>query len=349
MKRLLALVGTGAIATGLALGCWAKAQDGGASGSAPPGNADPFGSAPPDNADPFGSAPPAAEGGSGPASFGFGGVGSGDAAPGFGAVPPGGAGNPGAGGGPPGLGGYPGMGGPSGGMTGGGGREYGSMTGGGGLMDGGSREGFGGFGGFSGPGPDAELELTIRSLIGSYAAAKDEQTKQDIVAKITDSVAKQFELRQESRERELKRLEEQIKRLRANQQKRNEQKDRIVSERVQQMVHDVDGLGWGTGPINVNFGSMPGVPGGNPSADPFGGGAGDFPSLPPGGGDRNQFNNSRNRGGMGPSPDSRIPGGRGSARGPENRGPDARGPENRGPDTRGPDKRPPGDASGERR
>jgi hypothetical protein len=60
-------------------------------------------------------------------------------------------------------------------------------------------------------------------------------------------------LREQDRlEQVIKELEAQIKRLREIHQRREQQKDRIVADRLQQLLRDADGLGWGTedaGPV----------------------------------------------------------------------------------------------------
>lgn len=267
MKRVILFVGAGAIATSMAWSCWSLAQE---NRKPPGGNNNPGSSGAPGRSDgPSGgllgpSAPVGPPPGEnrvndpfiGPASDDpFGGPGSGNP-----------FGDAGGSGGPPGYGGMA----PPGGFSGGGGPPgmgagFGSMPAGpgtpvgmpGGVMPGGGMMGSGGMmgggmGGFAGPGPDAELEHSVRILLGDYASKKDDDAKKKVVDEITEAVTKQFEIRQEARERELKRLEAQIKRLREMHQKRNEQKDRIITERVQQMIRDVDGLGWGAGPIEIN-------------------------------------------------------------------------------------------------
>ena len=70
---------------------------------------------------------------------------------------------------------------------------------------------------------------------------------------LTKVVSDQFDLRQESRERELKELEEHVRKLRELHQRRAKEKDQIVRDRVRQLLRDVDGLGWGDdGPLETS-------------------------------------------------------------------------------------------------
>jgi len=66
-----------------------------------------------------------------------------------------------------------------------------------------------------------------------------------VVAKLTETVGKQFDARQSAREKELKQLEDQLLKLKAAQSKRTTQKDRIVKDRVQQIINNAEGIGWG--------------------------------------------------------------------------------------------------------
>jgi hypothetical protein len=87
-------------------------------------------------------------------------------------------------------------------------------------------------------------EFTNQLLV-EYQAASDDAAKNSILAKLTETVGKQFDARQSAREKELKQLEEQLVKLKAAQSKRTAQKDRIVKDRVQQLINTAEGIGWG--------------------------------------------------------------------------------------------------------
>ena len=87
-------------------------------------------------------------------------------------------------------------------------------------------------------------EFTNQLLV-EYQAASDDAAKNSILAKLTETVGKQFDARQSAREKELKQLEDQLVKLKAAQSKRTAQKDRIVKDRVQQLINNAEGIGWG--------------------------------------------------------------------------------------------------------
>jgi hypothetical protein len=93
-----------------------------------------------------------------------------------------------------------------------------------------------------------EADGAVVKLLREYQTA-EEGDREAVVAKIKKAVTKQFESRQEARSNELKALEEQLAKLKEKHAKRESMKDKIVSDRVEQLVDNVDGLGWGTDPV----------------------------------------------------------------------------------------------------
>jgi hypothetical protein len=92
---------------------------------------------------------------------------------------------------------------------------------------------------------DADPENRMRKLLSDYSRIDDEKERARVLEELTKVVSEQFEFRQEMRERELKEVEEHVRKLRALQQRRTKEKDQIVRDRVRQLLRDVDGLGWG--------------------------------------------------------------------------------------------------------
>ena len=70
--------------------------------------------------------------------------------------------------------------------------------------------------------------------------------REGFFAELKSYVGAQFDQRQEGKARELKALEEQLAKLKEIHNKRTQQRDKIVADRVQQIIREVDGLGWGT-------------------------------------------------------------------------------------------------------
>jgi hypothetical protein len=109
-------------------------------------------------------------------------------------------------------------------------------------------------------------EFEVAKLLKEFQSA-EEENKGKIVEKIAAEVKKQFELRQADREKELKELEKQLAKLKEKHEKRESMKDKIVEDRVNQLVDNLEGLGWGTEP--VPFGGVGALP-----AEAFAPGAG---------------------------------------------------------------------------
>lgn len=94
-------------------------------------------------------------------------------------------------------------------------------------------------------------EMRVQQLLREYQSSKEDAKRKELVDQITKTVAHQFEEKQLVRERELKELEERVKELRSTHAKRESLKEKIIADRVQQLINNVDGLGWGYEPNNV--------------------------------------------------------------------------------------------------
>jgi hypothetical protein len=140
------------------------------------------------------------------------------------------------------------------------------------------------------PREDQAQAAEIRKLAQSYTETEPESSKKEIASKISALVAKQFDSRQEAKQQELIKLEEQLAKLKELHGKRAKQKDRIVGDRVQQILLEADGLGWGTSENNSAWLNPPFGPA-TVGVIPFSASAGGFgatiapapagPTLPP--------------------------------------------------------------------
>jgi hypothetical protein len=90
-----------------------------------------------------------------------------------------------------------------------------------------------------------DREVRTRKLLSDYSRTDDEKERARVLDELTKVVSEQFEHRQESRERELKEVEEHMRKLRELHTRRAKEKDQIVRDRVRQLLRDVEGLGWG--------------------------------------------------------------------------------------------------------
>ena len=82
---------------------------------------------------------------------------------------------------------------------------------------------------------DSDLERESRQLAMQYRQAPEDQ-KEGIQAKLEKLVLKHFEVRQQRRTLELKRLEAELQRLRDSIEKRNKAREQIVKKRVSELL-----------------------------------------------------------------------------------------------------------------
>jgi hypothetical protein len=93
---------------------------------------------------------------------------------------------------------------------------------------------------------DRELSVEVMNIVAKHGQTTDPSAQASLEKELSRPVEAQFLLRQEVRAKELKELEEQVKRLRAIHEQRAAEKDRIVQDRVRQLLRDSTGLGWGS-------------------------------------------------------------------------------------------------------
>jgi hypothetical protein len=148
-------------------------------------------------------------------------------------------------------------------------------AGGGTVFLGGQQGGFGGggFGGDFGGGyvgwasgqPDEEMQKLMQSenelshesneLMGKYTSIDDETERNQLKTSLREVLGKQFDAQRQRRELELKRVEERLSKLREQLNKRNNARETIVNRRLEQLISEADGLGWGApGTGNIQYG-----------------------------------------------------------------------------------------------
>jgi hypothetical protein len=90
---------------------------------------------------------------------------------------------------------------------------------------------------------DMDLERQSRELAMQYRrASSDEQAK--LKDKIKEVVAKHFDVRQERRALDLKRLETQLQKLRESIERRKQARDKLVDQRVSELVGHEEEMGF---------------------------------------------------------------------------------------------------------
>ncbi len=91
---------------------------------------------------------------------------------------------------------------------------------------------------------EAKLAREAEQLAHSLRDAKSGSEKDKIKGQLGEVLEKQFERRQGRHEKEIESLESQVKKLKDLFQKRQENRREIISNRLDQIIRDADGLGW---------------------------------------------------------------------------------------------------------
>ena len=108
-----------------------------------------------------------------------------------------------------------------------------------------------------GPPSDSDYTVTIRtntgtlrvsskipSLLAKYKSTEDESERSKIAKELTVIAGEEFDARQAARDKEIEKLELQIKRLREIQAQRAREKEEIVKDHVRLLLRNASGLGW---------------------------------------------------------------------------------------------------------
>lgn len=110
-----------------------------------------------------------------------------------------------------------------------------------------------GFGEMPGmPGWDGHMRMwqnqsKASQLAKKLATTEKPEEKQDLQKKLHDLVGEQFDENMKRQQKELDALEKELTELRTTLKKRQDAKSQIVDRRVEQLILDAQGLGWGSG------------------------------------------------------------------------------------------------------
>jgi uncharacterized protein YgbK (DUF1537 family) len=91
---------------------------------------------------------------------------------------------------------------------------------------------------------DAKLGQEADSLAKQLAESTDGKRRDEIKAKLQETLVEQFDTQQKVRELEVSRIEAKVKKLRDVISKRNDARRTIIEKRLDQLVREADGLGW---------------------------------------------------------------------------------------------------------
>jgi hypothetical protein len=107
--------------------------------------------------------------------------------------------------------------------------------------------GSGGFGGMAGTNAfrTNQDRSRISQIAQQYAKATKEDEKKEIRKKLLDALGQQFDKLAEQQQKELDDLEKQVAALRALLKKRHDARETIIDRRLEQVIQEAEGLGWG--------------------------------------------------------------------------------------------------------
>jgi hypothetical protein len=92
---------------------------------------------------------------------------------------------------------------------------------------------------------EGELETKIQEAVRQFANSTDETARVELRANISRLLEQQFELRQKRHEQTVQKLEERVRLLRAALQKRENARQKMVDGRLNVLLEEAEGLGWG--------------------------------------------------------------------------------------------------------
>lgn len=96
--------------------------------------------------------------------------------------------------------------------------------------------------------PEEEhLESWVSRALGIYAQTDDQESRAKQREEIAKGLDKIFDLRQQQRVNDLRELEARVQKLKTTLDQRAKSKSEIVKKRLDYLIHEADGLGWGDG------------------------------------------------------------------------------------------------------
>jgi hypothetical protein len=99
--------------------------------------------------------------------------------------------------------------------------------------------------------PDSTTDSSdhqTNELLGKWKTAKDDSDRDHVQKQLREHLKTQFQARAAGHEKEIEQLEAKVKELREQLALRRQKEDEIVDFRLQQLLREAQGLGWGTEP-----------------------------------------------------------------------------------------------------
>ncbi len=91
---------------------------------------------------------------------------------------------------------------------------------------------------------ERKMETEIKGLAGQCRKSQDNEEKEGLKKQIKAKMEKLFDLRETQRESEIKRLEEQLTKLREKMKVRKANRDKIIEQHQKELVGEEDDMGW---------------------------------------------------------------------------------------------------------
>jgi hypothetical protein len=91
---------------------------------------------------------------------------------------------------------------------------------------------------------EATLAAESADILARFGETDNAADRKKASAELRESLAKQFDVQRKRRELELGRIEEQVRKLRDQLKKRTDARETIIDRRLDQLVNEVEGLGW---------------------------------------------------------------------------------------------------------
>ncbi len=93
---------------------------------------------------------------------------------------------------------------------------------------------------------DAKQQSHSIELAKEYAKANRDDVKKELKKQLSDSLNKEFDQLAQHQQAELDELEKQVAELKIVLKKRKESRNTIVERRLEQLILDAEGMGWGS-------------------------------------------------------------------------------------------------------
>ncbi len=85
---------------------------------------------------------------------------------------------------------------------------------------------------------EQKIEEEAQEIVEKYNETQDKEEQTKLKKQLQDKTVEQFDVRQQYRELEVKRLEKELARIRETIQKRNEKRDEIIKRRIGQLIRE---------------------------------------------------------------------------------------------------------------